>query len=69
MGVILGKGGIGLVVAIAGPGSASADNAIGIDVDLDGPVGALLVAGALLAAVGQLAVFFKPESDKDAEAA
>lgn len=51
---------IGLAIAIAGPGSASIDNAIGIDTDLDGGIGALLVAGALAAAAAQLAVFFKP---------
>ena len=54
---------IGLVLAIAGPGAASLDHAIGIADHLDGGVGALLVAGALAAAAGQLAVFFKPQPD------
>lgn len=53
---------VGVVIAVAGPGSASIDNAIGIDTDLDGGIGALLVAGALGAAGGQLAVFFKPDA-------
>ncbi len=53
---------VGVVIAVAGPGSASIDNAIGIDTDLDGGIGALLVAGALVAAGGQLAVFFKPDA-------
>ncbi len=53
---------IGVVIAVAGPGSASIDNAIGIDTDLNGGIGALLVAGALVAAAGQLAIFFKPDA-------
>jgi putative oxidoreductase len=53
----------GATIAIAGPGSASIDNALGIDMDLDGGVGALLVAGAFAAAAIQLAVFFRPETD------
>ena len=51
---------IGLVLAIAGPGAASLDYAFGIDSSLDGAVGAGLVALALVAAVGQLVVFFRP---------
>ena len=50
----------GVVLALAGPGMASLDHAIGIDESLSGGVGALLVAGALIAAALQLAVFYKP---------
>jgi hypothetical protein len=53
----------GATIAIAGPGSASIDNALGIDMDFDGGVGALLVAGAFAAAAIQLAVFLRPEAD------
>lgn len=51
---------IGATIAIAGPGSASIDNALDLDTIFDGWVGAALVAGALAAAAGQLALFFRP---------
>jgi putative oxidoreductase len=51
---------IGATIALAGAGEASLDNAIGIDTNLDGGIGALLIVGALVAAAGQLAVFFRP---------
>ena len=50
----------GAVLAVAGPGVASLDHAIGIDETLSGGVGALLIAGAALASGLQLAVFYKP---------
>lgn len=50
----------GLTMAVAGPGSASLDDALGIATDLDGWVGAALVAGGLALAAVQLAVFFRP---------
>lgn len=51
----------GLVLALAGPGEASIDHAAGIATDLDGWVGAAIVAGGLVLAIGQLATFFRPD--------
>lgn len=53
---------IGLVLAIAGPGSASIDHTMDIDTAFDGGVGAGLVAGGLVAAAGQLALFYRPDA-------
>ncbi len=50
---------VGLSLAVLGGGRASADAALGVD--FDGAVGALLVAGGLLAAAIQIAVFFRPK--------
>lgn len=50
----------GLAVAILGPGEISVDDAIGIARDLDGWVGALLVAGGLGMGVGLLVTFWRP---------
>jgi putative oxidoreductase len=47
-------------VAVTGPGQASLDDAIGIATDLDGWIGVMLVAGALVAAAGQIATFYRP---------
>lgn len=58
----------GVVLALAGPGMASLDHAIGIDGTLSGGVGALLIAGALVAAAVQLAVFYKPAPTEIAKA-
>ncbi|NOX23723.1 MAG: DoxX family protein [Actinobacteria bacterium] len=55
----------GVVMAIAGPGEISIDNALGIAQDLDGWVGAALVAGGLVLAAGQLAMFFRPSEATD----
>ena len=54
---------IGATIAIAGPGSASLDSAFDIDTALDGWIGAALVAGGLIAAAGQLALFFRQSPD------
>jgi putative oxidoreductase len=51
---------IGATIAIAGPGSASIDSALELDTVFDGWVGAALIAGALAAGGGQLALFFRP---------
>lgn len=51
---------VALAMAIAGPGSVSVDGAIGLDTVLDGWVGALLSAGGVAAAAGQLALFYRP---------
>lgn len=50
----------GLFLAIAGPGSASIDSAVGIADDLDGWVGAGIAAAGLALASLQLAVFYRP---------
>ncbi len=55
---------ISLALAIAGPGSASIDSALGIAENLDGWVGAAIIGGGLLVAAGQLATFWrKPEEE------
>lgn len=54
---------IGTTIAIAGPGAASLDHALGIDTSLAGAVGAFLVLAALGVAGAQLATFFKQVDD------
>jgi putative oxidoreductase len=54
-----------LAVALLGPGDWSIDHALGIAGDLDGIVGALIVAGGLLAAALQLLVFFRPGNEAE----
>jgi putative oxidoreductase len=53
---------VALVIAILGPGDFSLDSVLGID--LDGVVGALIVAGGLLAGAGQLAVFWRRPAER-----
>jgi len=48
-------------LAMLGPGEWAIDHALGIADDLDGGVGAILAAGGIAAAVGQLALFFRWE--------
>lgn len=56
---------VSLAIAVAGPGSVSLDSAIGIADNLDGWVGAAIVAGGFLVAAGQLATFWrKPVEEK-----
>lgn len=57
---VLVLGTVGAAIAIAGPGAFSIDAAIGLDVILNGWTGAAIVAGGLVAAAVQLAVFFRP---------
>ena len=47
-------------LALIGPGEWSLDNAIGIADNLDGGVGAPIAAVGVAAAIGQLAIFFRP---------
>lgn len=55
---------IAIVLAVAGPGAASVDHAIGIADDLDEWIGAAIAAAGLLLAMGQLAVLWrKPAND------
>lgn len=58
---------VALVLAIAGPGSVSVDSSLGIADNLDEWVGAGIFALGLLAAVGQLATFWrKPVKEETA---
>lgn len=50
-----------VALALLGPGEWSLDHAIGIADDLDGGVGALIVAAGVAAAAGQLATFYRPQ--------
>jgi len=50
----------GFAIAVGGPGSVSIDDAINIAGDLDGWVGLGIAVLGVLAALGQLAVFYKP---------
>jgi putative oxidoreductase len=50
---------IGIALAIAGPGRYSVDEALGIAANLDGWVGLAIIAGGLLVAAGQLAMFWR----------
>lgn len=51
-------GAAAFALAIVGPGDVSVDAAIGLE--LNGWVGALLGAGGIAVALGQLAIFFRP---------
>ena len=53
---------IAVGLAITGPGSASLDSALEIADLLDGWIGALIVGGGLMGALGLLAIFWKPEA-------
>ena len=53
---------VGATIAIAGPGDASLDHAIGIDDTLGGSVGAAFILAAFGAAGAQLATFFRPNT-------
>lgn len=50
---------VSVALAVAGPGAASVDSALGIAENLDGWVGAVIIAGGLLLAAGQLATFWR----------
>lgn len=50
---------IALVLAVAGPGSASVDAALDLDETLTGWLGAGIWGAGILAAIGQLAVFWR----------
>jgi putative oxidoreductase len=51
---------VGSAVAIIGPGDASIDAALGIADELAGGVGAVLAAAGIVAAFGQMAIFWRP---------
>lgn len=54
-----------VAVALLGAGGWSIDDALGIADDLDGTLGALIAAGGVVAALGQLGLFFRPANDDD----
>ena len=56
---------IALALAIAGPGSASIDAALGIDATLSGAVGAIIFGGGILAAAGQMTLFWRKPMKED----
>jgi putative oxidoreductase len=58
---------ISLALAVAGPGSASVDSALGIAENLDGWVGAAIVGGGLVVAAGQLATFWRKPPSGESE--
>lgn len=60
---VLVLGTVGAAIAIGGPGAFSLDSVIGIDTALNGAVGAAIVAGGLVAAGAQIAVFFHPREN------
>lgn len=49
-----------VALALLGPGEWSADHALDLVESLDGGVGAAIVAGGVVAAFAQLALFFRP---------
>jgi putative oxidoreductase len=63
---VLVLGSVGLAIAIAGPGAFSVDAALGIEGVLDGWVGAVVVGGGVVAAAGQIALFFRPREVAEA---
>jgi putative oxidoreductase len=56
---------VAVAIALLGPGEWAVDHALGIAEDLDGGIGALLAAGGVAAAAGQLAMFFRPATTTD----
>ena len=52
-------------LALLGPGEWAVDHLVGIADNLDGAVGAIIVAAGMGAAVGQLVLFFRPEPATD----
>jgi putative oxidoreductase len=63
---VLVLGSVGLAIAIAGPGAFSVDAVVGIEDVFDGWVGAAVVAGGVVAAVVQMAAFFRPRETVEA---
>jgi len=57
---VLVLGTVGAAIAIGGPGELSIDGILGSDDVLNGWVGAVLVAGGIVAAAAQIATFFRP---------
>ena len=63
---VLVLGTVGLAIAIAGPGAFSLDAVMGVDDVLDGWAGAAVIAGGVVAAAAQMAVFFRPREVAEA---
>lgn len=53
-----------IALATVGAGSASLDNAIGIDDSLDGWAGLIIAAAGLVVGAAQLAIFWRPPAPK-----
>lgn len=56
---------VSLAIAVAGPGSVSIDSALGIAENLDGWVGAGIIAAGFVVAAGQLATFWRKPDEED----
>lgn len=57
-----------LVIAVVGPGDVSIDAAIGIDGDLDGVTGAVIIGLGLAAGIGQAALLWRrPTAGEDSD--
>ena len=63
---VLVLAGIGVAIAIGGPGAISLDALVGIDGDLDGWIGLALVGAGVVAAAAQVATFFRPRVNAEA---
>lgn len=63
---VLVLAGVGVAIAIVGPGAFSLDALVGIESVLDGWVGLALIGGGVLAAAMQIAVFFRPRVNAEA---
>lgn len=59
---------VAVALAIGGPGSVSIDSALGIADDLNGWVGAGIIALGFVIAAGQLAIFWRKPIKEDAAA-
>lgn len=62
-------GATAVVLALAGPGEWSLDEAMEIAVNFDEGVGAVLVAGGVVAGVVQLLLFYRPSATRNAPSA
>lgn len=60
--------GAAVALAMLGPGAISVDSTIGLDILLDGWVGLAISLGGVVAALGQLALFFRPVKESATEA-
>ncbi len=57
--LLIGSGAV--AVALLGPGAWSIDHLLGIADDLDGATGLAIAAAGVVAAIGQLAAFYRPD--------
>ena len=52
-----------IAIGLLGPGEWSVDSALGIAENLDGWLGFAIVAGGILAGIGQVAAFYRPKNN------